>query len=106
MLLRGEPLIGSHILRGMYDFRHRRGAESGLALAATLAAWVTAISVARTSRRPTPLVVAPPPIMHNPTELPLDYHAANSPVIGSTRSLSVTRPSGRSVGDSATIANG
>ena len=81
MLLRGGPLIGSHILPGMYDFRRRRGAESSL-------------------------VVAAPPILHNPTELPLDYHAASSPVIGSTRSLSVTRPNGRSVADSTTIANG
>ena len=81
MLLRGEPLIGSHILPGMYDFRRRPGAESVL-------------------------LVAAPPIRHNPTELPLDYHAANSPVIGSTRSLSVTTPNGRSVADSTTIANG
>ena len=81
MLLRGEPLRGSHILPGMCVFRSRGEAESGLVLAA-------------------------PPIMHNPTELPLDYHAANSPVIGSTRSLSVTTPSGRSVADSTTIANG
>ena len=81
MLLRGEPVRGSHILPGMYDFHRRRRAESDL-------------------------VLAVPPILHNPTELPLDYQAANSPVIGSTRSLSVTRPNGRSVADSTTIANG
>ena len=40
------------------------------------------------------------------TRFALVYHAASSPVIGSTRSLSVTRPSGRSVADPTMIANG